>query len=100
MDLFKLAEYLQSAYQTKRHVPGKTAIVYHDDMPPLYSRSQRLFHNFSIWAKELQLPRDFALFPTMTEAIAWLGNRRLQDVHGEALAADLPDDAVHQALGA
>jgi hypothetical protein len=70
MDLFKLADQLRAAYQSERHVPGKTAIVYREDGPPIYSSSQRLFHNFSIWAKEQQLPRDFALSSAMADAVA------------------------------
>lgn len=99
-DLFKLSEYLHSAYQSKRHISGKTAIVYHEEMPPSYSRSQRLFHNFSIWTKEHQLPRDFALFPSMAEAVAWLGSRHIQAAHCEALARDRLDEAADQALSA
>ena len=76
MDLFKLAEHLRFAYQSGRHVPGKTAIVYREDGPPIYSSSQRLFHSFSVWAKEHQLPRDFALFSVMADAITWLGNKK------------------------
>ena len=70
MDLFRLADQLRAAYQSERHVPGKTAIVYREDGPPIYSSSQRLFHNFSIWAKEHQLPRDFSLFSAMADAVA------------------------------
>jgi hypothetical protein len=100
MDLFKLAEHLHAAYQSDRHVPGKTAIVYHEDLPLIYSSSQRLFHSFSIWAKEHQLPRDFALFPSMAEAIAWLGNRSIQDRHTEELTAKEQDCSPDQALSA
>ena len=100
MDLFKLAEHLHSAYQSDRHVPGKTGIVYREDGPPIYSSSQRLFHSFSIWAKEHCLPRDFALFPCMTDAIAWLGNRKISDEHAEALANANSDLELDQLLSA
>jgi hypothetical protein len=85
MDLFKLADQLRAAYQSERHVPGKTAIVYREDVPPIYSSSQRLFHSFSIWAKEHQLPRDFALFPSMANAVAWLGSKNISDEHAARL---------------
>lgn len=88
MDLYKLAEHLHSAYQSDRHVPGKTGIVYREDGPPIYSSSQRLFHSFSIWVKEHRLQRDFALFSCMTDAIAWLGNRKISDKHAEALTTE------------
>lgn len=85
MDLFKLADHLRTAYQSERHVPGKTAIVYREDGPPIYNSSQRLFHSFSIWAKEHQLPRDFALFAAMADAVAWLGSKKISDAHATRL---------------
>jgi hypothetical protein len=100
MDLFKLAEHLRSAYQSDRHVPGKTAIVYHEEIPLIYSSSQRLFHSFSIWAKEHKLPRNFALFPTMADAIAWLGSRKIHDLHAGNLLSETPGDLPDQALSA
>jgi hypothetical protein len=100
MDLFNLAEHLHTAYRAERHVPGKTAVVYHDEMPPPYSSSQRLFHNFSIWAKEHRLPRDFALFSSMAEAVSWLGDRRIQNAHGDELLCDMAADATAQPLSA
>jgi len=100
MDLFKLAEHLHFAYQSDRHIPGKTGIVFREDGPPIYSSTQRLFHSFSIWAKEHQLPRNFALFSSMTDAIAWLGNRRISDEHAEALAIDNSDRDFDQLISA
>jgi len=100
MDLFKLAEHLRFAYQSDRHVPGKTGIVYCEDGPTIYSSSQRLFHSFSIWAKEHKLPRDFALFSGMADAIAWLGNRRIKNEHAEDLTAVIRDGYPNQVLSA
>jgi hypothetical protein len=100
MDLFKLAEHLHTAYQADRHVPGKTAIVYHEEIPLIYSSSQRLFHSFSIWVKEHQLPRNFALFHSISDAIAWLGSRKIQDMHGEILATQAIDKPPDQKLSA
>ena len=100
MDLFKLAEHLQAAYQSDRHVPGKTAIVYFEDGPAIYSSSHRLFHNFSIWAKEHELPRDFALFSAMAEAIAWLGHRISSDASTDGSALDILDGNGNQSLSA
>jgi len=100
MDLFKLAEHLRLAYQSDRHVPGKTAIVYHEDVPPIYSSSQRLFHSFSIWAKEHQLPRDFALFTSMEDAIVWLGSREINADLAETLSSDPHEKNSDQALTA
>lgn len=100
MDLFKLAEHLRSAYQSDRHVPGKTGIVYHADGPTIYSSSQRLFHSFSIWAKEHKLPRDFALFSCMADAVAWLGSRKINDEHAEALNTEHRDRDSGQILSA
>ena len=85
MDLFNLAEHLRGAYQSERHIPGKTAVVYHEDVDPMYSSSHRLFHSFSIWAKEHQIPRDFALFGSMDEAIGWLGSRTIQETYKESI---------------
>ena len=85
MDLFSLAEHLRRAYQSDRHIPGKTAIVYHEDVALLDSSSQRLFHSFSIWAKEHQMPRDFALFASMNEAIGWLGSRKIDEEYSDTL---------------
>ena len=96
VDLFKLAEHLRSIYGSDRHVPGKTAIVYQEEVPLIYSSSQRLFHSFSIWVKEHQLPRNFALFPDLEKAIAWLGSPQIQ-----ALADNLASELhVNQALSA
>ena len=100
MDLFKLAEHLRSAYQSDRHVPGKTGIVYREDGLPIYSSSHRLFHSFSIWSKEHQLPRDFALFSSMADAIAWLENRKITDEQVAALTAEHRDTSSDQALSA
>ena len=100
MDLFKLAERLRRAYESDRHVPGKTAIVYHEDIPPIYSSSQRLFHSFSIWVKEHNLPRDFALFPSMADAIAWLGNRKISETHTEDSMLETTEATPDQALSA
>jgi len=100
MDLFKLAEHLRSAYQTDRHVPGKTGIVYREDGPTIYNSSQRLFHSFSIWAKEHQLPRNFALFSSLADAIAWLGSRKITDEHLAALTTEIRDEDPAQALSA
>ena len=88
MDLFRLAEHLREAYRSDRHVPGKTAIVCLTDGPLVYSSSHRLFHNFSIWAKEHKLPRDFALYSSMADAIAWLGSRAIEDAHAESLSSE------------
>lgn len=100
MDLFKLAEHLRAAYRSDRHIPGKTAIVYQEDGPPIYSSSQRLFHSFSIWAKEHRLPREFALFPSVDEAVAWLGSREISTDFTEALSSDALEDDPDQALSA
>jgi len=100
MDLFKLAEHLRAAYESDRHVPGRTAIVYHEDIPLIYSSSQRLFHSFSIWVKEHHLPRDFALMPSMADAVAWLGNPRMSDTHTTALVAETNQSTPDQALSA
>jgi hypothetical protein len=97
MDLFKLADHLRVAYQSERHVPGKTAIVCREDGPPIYSSSQRLFHSFSIWAKEHQLPRDFALFSTMADAVAWLGSKHIGDEHAERLILEEQSNACDRA---
>jgi hypothetical protein len=100
MDLFKLAEHLRTAYESDRHVPGKTAIVYNEDIPHIYSSSHRLFHSFSIWIKEHNLPRDFALFPSMADAIAWLGNRQIRDLHADDLELDTTGNISDQSLSA
>jgi hypothetical protein len=100
MDLFKLAEHLGSAYQSDRHIPGKTGIIYRTEGPPIYSSSQRLFHSFSIWAKEHQLPRDFALFASMADAIAWLGSKEIEEQHAEALTTGTPGRDSDQILSA
>jgi hypothetical protein len=89
MDLFKLADHLRDAYQSNRHVPGKTAIVYQEKGPRIYSSSQRLFHSFSIWVKEHRLPRDFALFPSMPDAIAWLGSRNILETFSDDSSPDI-----------
>ena len=91
MDLFKLADHLRDAYQSHRHVPGKTAIVYQEKGPRIYSSSQRLFHSFSIWVKEHKLPRDFALFPSMADAIAWLGSRTIQETFSDDPSPETAD---------
>lgn len=100
MDLYKLAECLHSAYESDQHVPGKTAIVHHEEIPHIYSSSQRLFHSFSVWAKEHKLPRDFALFPSMADAVAWLGNRKISELHADRLTQETTDVAPGQALSA
>jgi len=100
MDLYRLAEHLRKAYQSDRHVPGKTAIVYREDGPQLYSGSHRLFHSFSIWAKEHELPRDFALFPNMADAIAWLGSRTIQDTFAENHSSEFRDPIADSARSA
>jgi hypothetical protein len=100
MDLFNLAEHLRAAYESDRHVPGKTAIVYQEDIPLIYSSSQRLFHNFSIWVKEHNLPRDFALFPSMADAVTWLGSRPIRDLHAEALTSETTEAGPDQAMSA
>lgn len=89
VDLFKLAEHLRSIYGSDRHVPGKTAIVYQEEASPICSSSQGLFNSFSIWVKEHQLPRDFALFPDLEKAIAWLGNPQIQALNADNLASEL-----------
>lgn len=100
MDLFKLAEHLCEAYESERHVPGKTAVVYQEDLPLIYSSSHRLFHSFSIWIKEHHLPRDFALFPSMADAITWLGSRKILDLHNDALMRETTEANTDQALSA
>jgi len=100
MDLFKLADHLRAAYESDRHVPGKTAIVYQEDIPLIYSSSQRLFHSFSMWVKEHNLPRDFALFPSMTDAIPWLGSREISDRYADALIQGATEASPDQAMSA
>ena len=100
MDLFRLAEHLRSAYDANRHVPGKTAIVHQETIPHIYSSSQRLFHSFSIWVKEHKLPRDFALFPSMSDAVTWLGSRKIYDLHIETLTLGATEAISDQALSA
>ena len=100
MDLFRLAEHLRSAYDANRHVPGKTAIVHQEKIPHIYSSSQRLFHSFSIWVKEHKLPRDFALFPSMADAVNWLDNRKIYDLHADTLTLETMEAIPDQALSA
>ena len=100
MDLFRLAEHLRSAYDADRHVPGKTAIVHQEKIPHIYSSSQRLFHSFSIWVKEHKLPRDFALFPSMADAVTWLDSRKIRDLHADTLTFEATQTISDQALSA
>ena len=100
MDLYKLASYLRSSYESDRHVPGKTAVVYHEDIPQIYCSSQRLFHNFSIWVREHKLPRAFSLFSSMADAIAWLGNSKIRGLQVDTLMLEIANDAPDQVLNA
>jgi hypothetical protein len=99
-DLFELAEHLRRAYHSDRHVPGQTAIVRPADGALVSSRSQRLLHNFSIWAKELQLPRDFALFSTMADAVAWLGSHTIETAQAAFSNSDSAPEDREKALRA
>jgi hypothetical protein len=100
MDLFRMAGHLRSAYAANRHVPGKTAIVHQEKIPHIYSDSQRLFHSFSIWIKEHKLPRDFALFPSMADAVTWLGSSQIYDRHADTLTSEPSDTISDKALRA
>jgi len=100
MDLARFTRYLRSAMDKGRLIPGKTAIVANEDGPRRYSSAHRLFHNFSIFAEENKLPRDFKLFTTVKDALDWIGNREIIAKHAPALHKDASDrgaDATMQA---
>lgn len=90
MDLSNFTRYLRSAMDSGRMIPGKTAIVAAVDGPLRYNPVHRFFHNFSTFAVENELPRDFRLFPALSEALDWMGNPPICNRHASILNPDAP----------
>ena len=96
MDLSKLTRHLRSARDAGRLIPGKTAILVSGDRPLFYSPAHRLFHSFSVFAKENALPREFKLFTSLGASLRWLDNPALADKHIQVLRID---DGRKEAVG-
>jgi hypothetical protein len=71
-----------------------------EDGPPRYNPAYRLFYNFSIFARENKLPRDFKLFTDVNDAFEWIDNRQLSEKYAHTLHWDYINRGVDATLNA
>ncbi len=99
MDLFNFTRYLQSAREIGRLIPGKTAILAAAEGPLIYNPAHRVFHSFFIFAQENKLPRDYKLFASVREALAWLETPPLPQPLAHALGIGTANHSAGRAMG-